>query len=949
MGPGSPTGPHLTPLKQKVDTLNHRLSVKATDPEIVHQRIIEWITSIHRASKGQFAICSQASWKGRLFNCNNTGLAEAVEYIHHLSSSGTPGIYLRMTTVDPAKIGNEHGRGGAEASVSLPCLWADLDIAGPGHKHTPNHPNHPGYDPNKRIVHPLPADEQQALAILDAAALPTPTRLVHSGGGYYPIWQFTEPVDLTNPDQFTEAQQASENLQHLIGGIAERLGVHYGTGVSDLSRVLRIPGTRNRKVPDDQAWCRQLPHDGERRLFDFAEFTELVAALITEHGLDQQACQQPLSAAPKPPTTTPVSSNGQVWASANTPRGPISRGDDTPLNRLEEDLTWEQILEPAGWRLHHSDRDGTRHWTRPGKEVRDGESATTGHEPDRDRMYCFSDAAGLPVGECMTKGFVWAQLNHGGDLSAAAQAYGDIVRAREARDRIVLSREEVEQQVAAATASPADGDTPPTDGGDQPAGDWLPPKRSRRGTNLSAFPIEALPSSTRGVVEGVAAELQVDVSLVATYALGIAAALAAPRVTVFRTKRNWREQLSLFLLSALPPGERKSPAMRRILAPLRRIQRVMAQQRSEEIDLEICQLREGGETLKGASEANRVEDKIAELERAKADLPRILLAPDSTPEALADRLSRNDGSGAIIDSEGAIAGTWAGRYTGGKPTGLEVFLNPYDGDELSIDRVTRGSTTIRRPALSICCATQPDVFTKLARIDDLRNRGLHARVMWVFPTPACGTRLDEDTPLCSEDAHYRWSQALERIAEIPVPDQGVDFDDMPSLVLAPAAEDLFAAWRREVEVLMADDHHLEQMRDWASKHAGRTMRIAALLHLLDGGTLQQEISGGAMDAAIRIGRWSLEHAMHFFYDLTGLEEDATGEQCATLVRKARLSGKTGLTRRELRRLVSSRWTREQFNDAVDQLVELGYLRPAEFRDRGNRVREILLVNPLDAV
>ena len=90
---------------------------------------------------------------------------------------------------------------------------------------------------------------------------------------------------------------------------------------------------------------------------------------------------------------------------------------------------WEDILGPHGWQVFRRQGD-TTYWTRPGKDRRDGHSATTGYSPTGDRMYCFSSSAGLPTEEPMSKLFVFAHLNFGGDLSTAARhlardGYGD--------------------------------------------------------------------------------------------------------------------------------------------------------------------------------------------------------------------------------------------------------------------------------------------------------------------------------------------------------------------------------------------------------------------------------------------------------------------------------------------------------------------------------------------
>jgi putative DNA primase/helicase len=104
--------------------------------------------------------------------------------------------------------------------------------------------------------------------------------------------------------------------------------------------------------------------------------------------------------------------------------GELRPGDD-----FNERAEWEDILVPQGWTIF-SRRGATTYWTRPGKDRRDGHSATTGRSPTGDRMYVFSSSAGLPTEEPMSKLYVHAHYHHGGDMigavrSLAAQGYGE--------------------------------------------------------------------------------------------------------------------------------------------------------------------------------------------------------------------------------------------------------------------------------------------------------------------------------------------------------------------------------------------------------------------------------------------------------------------------------------------------------------------------------------------
>src|SRR5690606_13599475 len=84
---------------------------------------------------------------------------------------------------------------------------------------------------------------------------------------------------------------------------------------------------------------------------------------------------------------------------------------------------WADILTPRGWTLHHVDRrTGERHWTRPGKDPREGSSATTGFT-DRDTLKVFTSSVPElePEGVYTKLGFL-AAMDHGGDHAAAARA-----------------------------------------------------------------------------------------------------------------------------------------------------------------------------------------------------------------------------------------------------------------------------------------------------------------------------------------------------------------------------------------------------------------------------------------------------------------------------------------------------------------------------------------------
>jgi putative DNA primase/helicase len=93
-------------------------------------------------------------------------------------------------------------------------------------------------------------------------------------------------------------------------------------------------------------------------------------------------------------------------------------GSTSPGDDYEARTSWDDILTPHGWTAIHSD-GRTRYWRRPGKRL--GVSATTGHDPARDRLYVFTSSSEFQPETPYTKFGAYALLHHGSNHSAAAK------------------------------------------------------------------------------------------------------------------------------------------------------------------------------------------------------------------------------------------------------------------------------------------------------------------------------------------------------------------------------------------------------------------------------------------------------------------------------------------------------------------------------------------------
>lgn len=337
-----------------------------------------WLEHLHGDSNGLIHVCATENWSGQV--CES--VKEAVAYVKTMDLVSKSGIYVRATTIK-GKLPSG-SRGSEKDSACLPALWADVDIAGPGHAH------------NTRNGLPLPPDEETARGIIQACNLPEPTLWVHSGGGLYPWWMLKDTYCIQDEDDLLRARYLSRTWHEVIAHAAETLNLFYGTEVADLARVLRVVGTVNRKVADNPRQCR-LSSGGSGELYTFRELME---------------------AANEAKLLIPVPEAARL--SVPVPRAESADDELRPGDDFNVRGDWQEILVPQGWQVHHS-RGDTVYWTRPGKELRDGYSATTGRAADADRLYVFSSSTPFTPELAYSKFAAYSLLVHGGDYSAAAR------------------------------------------------------------------------------------------------------------------------------------------------------------------------------------------------------------------------------------------------------------------------------------------------------------------------------------------------------------------------------------------------------------------------------------------------------------------------------------------------------------------------------------------------
>lgn len=439
---------------------------------------------------------------------------------------------------------------------------------------------------------------------------------------------------------------------------------------------------------------------------------------------------------------------------------------------------------------------------------------------------------------------------------------------------------------------------------------------------------QALPAGLGAWVQAVADHLEIPVEAVAFNAI---AALSVAAVGRYRIDGGggWTQPLILWMVSGLLPGERKSDLVRIMGAPLRLREqglieahkarmrdadrdRDLAEEAIHQIKAQLVRKPRNSAILEADLEVE--QKKLEELPDKDTPPPRVLVE-DSSPEALSQRLSENHEALGVLTAEGGIFQIIAGRYSGAPV--FELHLKCYDEEYIPYDRVVRGTIILRHPAVAMGLCVQPDVIHKVAEIPSARERGFLGRWFYTIPKSNLGFRKNLRLPM---DPGYLawWSEVINRIHDV-TPRQ----DPPPLIKLSPEADKLLQ------ELLNGIEPHLEEtlgrfafMSDWASKLAGKVLRLAGLFHLAQGRTHHEPVDEATMTQAVAFGLWGIGQAERIYKAWQRAETSAGVAPILTWMRRKKPKTFTATDLKASLR--NAEWYSTEARDAA--LVELHHAR-----------------------
>lgn len=422
---------------------------------------------------------------------------------------------------------------------------------------------------------------------------------------------------------------------------------------------------------------------------------------------------------------------------------------------------------------------------------------------------------------------------------------------------------------AIATATAINCAKPTTIEGPRPLYRELPP--------AEPFPVDALGETLAKAAMAIESMIQCPMACAANSVLAVASLAAQGRANVILPIGQGKPApLSLYLLTVLDSGERKSSADSMALKPVREMERELAEnERSERRNFEA-----GFAAYEAKAKQLTVSLKKdrAELEKALRALdpppqPPLLsvLAPsgDQTMEGLFRIYQQGRPSLAMLCDDAA---TFLGGHSlkAEQKAGTTANLcRAWDGSKLERIRGGDGVTVLYDRRLACHLMVQPGVAAGFLSDSQFADQGLLARFLVSAPHGRAGTRIRDDaayqalavnTALDLED----YNAAITGLLRQPV--RWKDENDRPlgveldALQFTPEARALYVDFANAIEAQLGPKASLAMAKAFASKLPENAARMAGTLALIEN-SCAEIIEATTLADAIELAKYYLGEAV----------------------------------------------------------------------------------------
>ncbi len=453
------------------------------------------------------------------------------------------------------------------------------------------------------------------------------------------------------------------------------------------------------------------------------------------------------------------------------------------------------------------------------------------------------------------------------------------------------------------------------------------------------FDDRLLPGSFGPWIKDIAERMQCPIEYLAVGALVGAGAVIGNRIGVQPKEHDtgWVEVPNLWGAVVGRPGEMKSPALDKVLTPVRRLESAaqtafavtLAKFEIDRMIYEATKKQLEAQLKKGVT----ISTHQLPIAPQEPQPPRLLLN-DATYQKLGQVLSGNPHGVLVFQDE--LAGLLVRLDEKGQEAARAFYLEAWNGKQsYTFDRVERGTLHISRLCISLLGGLQPSKLHEYlqgavngGRGDD----GLAQRLqLLVYPDPKqTWEMIDRKPDLTAEVAANDVFTKLAAIDPISFGARQLYPDSIPVLRFTEAAQSRFNTWWTKLENDLRTGGHAPFMESHISKYRKLVPALALLDHLILGEP--GDIGVGSLKRAVAWQRFLLSHAKRAYAAVTANSLNAA-KSLADHLKRGDLED--GFTVRSVHR---KNWSLlgspKAAAEATEILHELGWLKPVRDQQFG---------------
>lgn len=481
--------------------------------------------------------------------------------------------------------------------------------------------------------------------------------------------------------------------------------------------------------------------------------------------------------------------------------------------------------------------------------------------------------------------------------------------------------------------------------------DWQAPVRFSEGKTPD-LPARLLPGVFGEFAAALAASTEVPEALPVLSVLATISTAVAKRF-VISPFEGWYEPINIYVTVGLPPANSKSLVLKRCTDPLANWEMEQAIALGPSIATAMSNLKTHERFVEklrreAANEKNPIlrAQLFTDVAVEEAKMPVVpvlpqLFANDATLEALAVHVQEQGERFAIISDEGGIIETVSGLYSNGNAN-VDLILKGIDGGHVRIRRKDRHVDM--NPYLTMLLTVQPQVIRNMGGKRAFKGNGVLERFLYAMPHSNLGYRHLSGPPV-PDNLVEKYERAIRDLIAIAPPSTRPG-ETFFVLALSPMALTHWKQFRHEIERGLRPRGKYAEIKAWAGKLAGYTLRLAGLLHVAQHRATNHQIEASTMLRAIVMARRLAVHALAAFAEM-GV--DPTVEDAKQIAQWL----ESGRVERFIRSDVVRRfhgWSggRKRMTEALQVLVDRNFVgEPSkEPSGKSGRPAEIYCVNPL---